>query len=708
MLWTMKPVRKTGRLYSTWVKSARASCVLLACALGAAAAAPAQPPPTFPTKVELVTVDVVVVDDKDVPVPGLTRDDFVIEEDGRPQPIVSFEAVVAEAPTEAPPATKPAVVVTNDVERPRIGRAYALVLDDLGLELGATVGARRAIASFLERSVRDGDEVIMATTSGDAWWSTRIPEGRDDLLAIAARLRSRGGSVSQAFESMTESEAYLISRGNAVSAQVMERVVSRWTLSHACLERDPGCPGKVAARAGQIDGERRMRTQAVLATVRRAIDALASVRGRKSLLLFSRGFLEDTELRPRDVVAASREANTAVYFVDARGLVVGPGSASADTAIAPGVADVGKMSFEETVLSSLGSQALAEDTGGFSIRNSNDLAAGTERIAAESRVFYMLGFEAPAGKRPSEWRKLRVEVKREGLKVRARRGYTLRAEVPPAKPVSAKEGTRTLPPAVETVLDSAREVAGIPLRATTYVLEPRGKDTTRVMIAAEFDATHLTFQGAGKSRTARLEVTAAATLRDTGKTFYSDERVEVRVPEGETPGWRSVAREFDLPAGVAQARLVVRDPATGAMGAVAQRLEVPPPGTLRLSTPIVSDQVIRPTTRDGKPRAAVAAHRTFAPDGGLYCEFEVFGAARDPADSAPRVSSGLEVRAADGTVVRQGPPTRIAADREGRVVRLVGLDLGGLAEGPYELVLDVRDEVGGGRIERREPFTIAR
>ncbi|PYQ42173.1 MAG: hypothetical protein DMF77_13780, partial [Acidobacteria bacterium] len=374
--------------------------VFLACALGAATAAPAQPPPTFPTKVELVTVDVVVVDDKGAAVPGLTRDDFVIEEDGRPQPIVSFEAVVAEAPPETPPTTKPAVVATNDVERPRIGRAYALVLDDLGLDVGATVGARRAVTSFLERSVRDGDEVILAATSGDAWWSARIPEGRADLLAIAARVKSRGGSVSQAFEYMTESEAYLITRGTALSSQIVERVVSRWTLAHVCLERDPGCPGKVVARAGQVDAERRMRTQAVLAAVRRVIDALASVRGRKSLLLFSRGFLEDAELRPHDVVAASREANTAVYFVDARGLIVGPGSASADSVSAPAAADVGGMTFEDTVLESLGSQALAEDTGGFSIRNSNDLAAGAERIAAESRIFYMLGFEAPAGKRP--------------------------------------------------------------------------------------------------------------------------------------------------------------------------------------------------------------------------------------------------------------------------------------------------------------------
>ena len=52
-------------------------------------------------------------------------------------------------------------------------------------------------------------------------------------------------------------------------------------------------------------------------------------------------------------------------------------------------------------------------------------------------------------------------------------------------------------------------------------------------------------------------------------------------------------------------------------------------------------------------------------------------------------------------------PTRIAADRDGRLVRLVGLDLKGLAEGAYEIVLDVHDEAGGATVERHEPFTIA-
>ena len=213
--------------------------------------------------------------------------------------------------------------------------------------------------------------------------------------------------------------------------------------------------------------------------------------------------------------------------------------------------------------------------------------------------------------------------------------------------------------------------------------------------------------GNGEGRTARLEVTIATTARDTGKTLYSDARVEVRAPEGEEVGWRAVTREFDLPPGVAQARIVVRDPASEALGAVSHRFEVPAARTLRLGTPIVTDQVVPPSGDQGRPHAALAVHRAFRPGATLYCEFEVFGAARH-ADGTPHVSSGLQVRAADGSVVRQAAATRIAPDRDGRIVRLLGLGLEGLSEGAYELVLDVRDEVGLGRLERREPFTIAR
>ena len=92
-------------------------------------------------------------------------------------------------------------------------------------------------------------------------------------------------------------------------------------------------------------------------------------------------------------------------------------------------------------------------------------------------------------------------------------------------------------------------------------------------------------------------------------------------------------------------------------------------------------------------------------DGQLFCQFEVLGAARGP--HGPRVASGMELRAADGTVVRTGELTPIAADPDGRVVRLIGMGLAGMKEGRYDLVLDVRDQVSGQQIERIESFTLA-
>ena len=62
-------------------------------------ASPQPPPPgsaaasSFPSRVDLITVDTVVLDAKGNPVPGLTRDDFTIEEDGEVREVVAFEAL---------------------------------------------------------------------------------------------------------------------------------------------------------------------------------------------------------------------------------------------------------------------------------------------------------------------------------------------------------------------------------------------------------------------------------------------------------------------------------------------------------------------------------------------------------------------------------------------------------------------------------------
>jgi len=694
--------------------------------------------PVFTSEVQLITVDAVVLNKARRPVAGLTRDDFVVTEDGRPVEIVSFETFVQDLSPEpyededAPPA-----IATNAPGERAGGRAFAVLVDDMGIAPERSEDARRAVQSFLETGVRPGDAVVVGTSSGDAWWSGRIPTGREDLLAVAARARGKC-EERFSFNQMTDYEAYRIahyedSPSNALGSPgavsgigsgrasagpeslpsgaggVRERVRKRWENALLCM--GTACDAMLRGRAQQLDAARRTRTHATLDAVRRGLEALRPIHGRKSLILVSQGFLSDSQdSRQRSVVALSREANTAVYFIDVRGLAAMPGSgtgSAADPGPGPGVvmetvlADRGAVAFEQSVLESTGSEGLASDTGGFSVRNTNDLGAGAARVASESRVFYLLGFNAPEGKPAQAWRKLQVTTTRPGLEVRARKGYTLATAAPAVKPTK-KGAPRGPDVAVLRAVDSPHDAWGVPMRARAYLFEPGAKGQTRVLLTAEFDTAGLLGPGGGPPR--RLEMSAVVRMRDEPLEYRYDQAVELK-PEPAGTQWRSVVREFGLPPGVAMARVVLRDPASGSLGSVSSRFEIPKPDVLRLSTPILSDRVEPARTAAEKPRPAIAVSRTFTKDAGLYCQFEVIGAKKGPGGT-PRVSSGLTLWSGDGRLVRESPPSPVAPNNDGRSVRLVGIDLAGLPEGSYDLVLDVQDDVGGGRLRQREPFSI--
>ena len=66
-----------------------------------AAQAPRQPGTVFRTGTELVLVNVVVRDRSGAVVRGLTRDDFSISEDDKPQTVTSFDFEELDAPSPA-------------------------------------------------------------------------------------------------------------------------------------------------------------------------------------------------------------------------------------------------------------------------------------------------------------------------------------------------------------------------------------------------------------------------------------------------------------------------------------------------------------------------------------------------------------------------------------------------------------------------------
>lgn len=309
------------------------AAVLAASSLGAAQA-PA-PNPAFPSQVELVTLDAIVVDGKGRPVLDLTRDEFVVKEDGVAQELVSFERFDRDGGLTAAVTPSPAVIAGAGARPRRSGAAFALIVDDQGLGERGADDTRDALARFVTTALRDGDAITLATTSGNAWWTTTIPEGREDLLAIVGRLQGREPEASRPFDHMSDYEAFAIR--DREDATMVARVIQRWTATGACLmvqgRQDPACPARVRATAAAVDGIRRKRTQLLVATLRRTLDALAGSSGRKSIRLYSRGFLPDSDLTARDVAAAAREANAAVYFIDTRGLQTQPGLPDAGSPI---------------------------------------------------------------------------------------------------------------------------------------------------------------------------------------------------------------------------------------------------------------------------------------------------------------------------------------------------------------------------------------
>ena len=470
-----------------------------------------QATPAFPSEVQLITVDAVVLNALGRPVRDLTQDDFAVTEDGHPQEIIRFEAFTEVPPDEDEPEPLPAVA-SNDVG-PRAGRAYALMVDDLGLAPAGADTARDAVSSFLERSVRDGDLVTLGTTSGDVWWSARIPEGQADLKAVLGRIKGHY-VASQSLDRMTNYEAFWInnhedspalarlqpdrpvtaptdptSGPDPTGGGIKERVKQRWKDLNLCS--GTSCDGMVRGRAADIDGRRKTRTVLTLDALRRGIESLAPVRGRKAMLLFSERLPRRPRDRPpprdrrvaggpdRDLFRRRSRPSGPVgrRWLGGRRGVAGRRARPHHHRLPGRRPRVGGDGGPGRRLRRVLGEEQQRPRGGS--------RADRRRVA---RVLHARVLPA-AGQVVARLAQAQGRGEEAGPQGAGRgAGTCWRKPSRPPRP-GGKRGRRA-PPDITVVraLDSAHAEAGIPLRAIAYVFEPLPKDATRVLVAAEFDA----------------------------------------------------------------------------------------------------------------------------------------------------------------------------------------------------------------------------
>jgi len=692
--------------------------------------------PAFRAAADLVIVDAVVIDRDGKPVNNLTADDFAVMDEGRRRPVSLFQTVSAAAIASQPQGTTRRLGYSTNVgvdARPT--RAFVLFFDDLHLAQDDGDRAKAALAGFIERELEDGDLVSLVAPGSSLRWHARMPAGRAELERIVSGLRGLF-APDPSFEQMSDYEAYRISafQDEIVANQVQRRWQNLRALGKepANLATDKGfqpenrggmiglIPADIAIRANAVYQQAAARNRATLVALERTIDGLATVRGRKAVVLVSPGFIDDQE-RPADAnraIDAARRANVAVYFVDARGLLSGTPFAQAQFGSPLDSRDVNAANADLT-LSAEGADNLASATGGFSMRNQNDLGRGLKRIGDESRVYYLLGFEPDrTNVKPGVFRRLEVKVARPGVTVRARRGYyagdlpreargadVLSVSNGDSRPTSSADGVDALARATE----SPYELGEIPLRATSYVFGDANPETSVVMLAVDADLRAFAFARKDNQLIDVAELRMLTTEVRTGKTERYERQVEMTFPSTARIGsdsWHTLAQEFRLAPGSYQARIALRDANSGRIGAVTHNFEVGPLTGLRLTTPILTDAIEGPPPGTAaSPKPVLVVRRSFPAGATVYYQFGVLGAARNAA-GAVAVTGSHVLRDKDGAVVKAMAPRPIVPGADGGLSRLAGLNLTGLPPGDYDLSITVRDEVAGQVVERREPFVI--
>jgi VWFA-related protein len=684
---------------------------------------PEEPTVTFPAEIEQVTVDVVVVDKKGQPVRDLTLADIEVYEDGKRQTITSFDTFEVAAPPEEPapaePGEKPAPpprprVSTNTDDDQRQGRTFMIVFDDVHLTPRTAERAKAATRQFVDEETAPGDRVTLVAPGAGVWWNARMPEGREDLVEVLAGLDALY-IPDTSRDRMSDYEAMRIH--NFRDYEVLNRVERRYAAFQVQTLRDLDPHTRefrneqdpyITSKAAETYFAATARNHVTLGAIERGIQSLERLQGRKSLILVSEGFIFDVELREfRRIVTASRRANTAIYFLNTRGLEALPMELSADMGLPMPQEDLGYSVFALATEMAGGSESLAQDTGGFTVRNSNDLGDGFKRIGDETRAYYLIGYNPTNTDRDGKFRKIEVKVRgRKGLTVRARRGYY--APSPDGSTVATTEGRD---PEFQSALDSPYETDDIPLRMTHYIREETLMGTAKVFLAAEVDLRGLSFEKADGLDVGALEFLLVAIDRRSGEFHRYDQKMDLKLPPEThdllTRTWLPVVRDFELTSGPYRAKLVVRDKQSERIGTVIHDFEIPDTGDFRVSTPVLSD--MRETTAAGAPgdRLALMARREFSPQVSLYCQLDVYRPVKLASTGMPRVTMSYEVRRSDGQLYTREPRSLILPTPEGGLSRIIGFPLEVAPPGDYELKVSVRDELSGKTIDLREPFTVS-
>jgi VWFA-related protein len=682
-------------------------------------------------KSNLVNIDVIVKDKKGKYISDLKAEDFVVTENGQPQKVEFFDAPLTRTETrktgEAAAGVEPSAPPTT---APR--NYVSLVLDFQSTDVTNLKQVQDGAIKYVREQVTDADAVAVLTVSHSLQMIQ--PFTQDKALLIKA-LENLGTPDSKNFEQRDLAENISNLRDS--------------------LKGAPDSPGNITSPAAGAAMARVMIARRVLAQfiqlrtalslqqarpVLAALAALAEglrpILGRKTVVLFSQGFVTPAVLdwQVQSTIDIANRANVAIYIIDSAGLRASAPESGSYVPSTP-LGGISAATNQEERIRAVGGETvfdyarqegktreydilyrLSGDTGGKFLKGNNDIGLGLERINEEIQARYTLAYRSTNQNFDGSFRKVKIEVRRPDVQIMSRNGYYA---IPPEEIV-------LLSPADKKLLagfNEAQANPGLPLFVSLTPFRTR-EGLYTVPLAIELPPVAIKFERKADKRSMQLEVLGV--LKSGSERIISrlggNFDVNLNAADYDQILNNNIfyRQDLQLASGEYTLDLIVKDKQTEKLAAYRRQFVLPEPETEFASTPVVLSRYVEAVSQlppnpefpdvfvTGKQLIRPSAARQFKTSDNLIMFLAVYNAANSPDTGKPLVR--VTVR-----LLKDGQPATkffdyVLTDIQERPVPHLTfaeyLKLAGLAPGKYQATIEVKDMVTRKSSKQEAPFEI--
>jgi VWFA-related protein len=673
--------------------------------------------PVFRTNVKLVVVNVSIKDRSGKPIENLTKDDFQIFEDGKPQRLQTVElqrlAATALAPivptlqtrAPAPVAKKPAPIdMSTALSKYQDRRLIVILFDFSSMDIPEQVRSVDAAQKFISTQMTASDTVSLMIYSGSLRTLQEFTDDRDALLTTLRGLHIGEGSE---LNGLADTGADAEDQSGQFVADETEFNIFNTDLKLMALED--------------------------------AAKALAPYPEKKSLIYFSSGVEKtgvDNQSQLRATINTAVRSNVAFYPVDARGLTASAPGGDASQAAKVGsnlYSGAGQRSLRDSFFNQQETlDSLAADTGGKAALDSNDLTVGMRQVQKDVDSYYILAYQSTNTAEDGRYRRIQVKLSPRLAamkpKLTYREGYY-------GSTTFARMTGSDKEALLQQALSSDNPVTDLPMAVEVdYFRLQKGKYFVPVSVKIPGSALSFT----NKRSKAATELDFAAEITDSKGHAESAVRDTIPLKLDQTVasevGRKQIQYDtgFTLAPGKYRLRFVARENGQGKTGTFEESFTIPDLGSgtaLRLSSVILSNQrepikaqiasaqnnkkllAQNPLITDGS-KTVPNVTRVFRPGQDLLVYLEVYDPGTpDGLPSTARVadvSATVGIYQGDKKIFESKPvrSSRLSARGDGILPVNIDAPLGALQPGKYTCQVDVIDAIGKKFAFPRTPIVV--